>query len=173
MDNFEKCFAFTLGAEGGFTKLSSDPGNWTGGIVGCGELRGTKYGISAAAYPALDIENLTEDDAEKIYRRDYYEKIGGDVLSLPTVLVLFDGAVNAGVRRAVIWLQQALGLPADGVLGAKTLEAGKAAEATELAREMLARRIEYYARLPNWPAFGLGWSRRVIALACEVAHALD
>lgn len=168
MDNFARCFAFTLGAEGGFTKIASDPGNWTGGTVGHGELRGTKYGISAAAYPGLDIENLSEQDAEDIYRRDYYEPLHGDQLSLPVALVLFDGAVNAGLRRAVIWLQQATSLLADGVLGTQTLQAVNAANALVLAREMLVRRIDFYARLPTWPDFGLGWSRRVIALADEI-----
>jgi lysozyme family protein len=168
MDNFERCFAFTVAAEGGFTQVASDPGNWTGGAVGHGELRGTKYGISAAAYPALDIENLSEQDAEAIYRRDYYAPLQGDELSLPVAQVLFDGAVNAGMRRAVTWLQQAMGQAVDGVLGEKTLAAAKAADALTVAREMLARRIDYYARLPAWADFGLGWSRRVIALAEDI-----
>ena len=168
MDNFARCFAFTLGAEGGFTNAPSDPGNWTGGAVGHGELHGTKYGISAAAYPGLDIENLSEQDAEDIYRRDYYDALYGDELQVPVAMVLFDGAVNAGLRRAVIWLQQALSLPADGVLGAQTLAAAKAADVMALAREMLARRIDFYARLAAWSNFGLGWTRRVIALAGEI-----
>ena len=165
MDNFARCFAFTLAAEGGFTNISSDPGNWTGGAIGHGELHGTKYGISAAAYPALDIENLSEEDAEDIYRRDYYAPLHGDALRLPVAMVLFDGAVNAGMRRAVIWLQQAAGLPADGVLGVQTLAAANTADAVVLAREMLARRIDFYARLTAWSDFGLGWTRRVISLA--------
>lgn len=168
MDNFARCFSFTLGAEGGFTKTASDPGNWTGGAVGHGELRGTKYGISAAAYPGLDIANLSEQDAENIYRHDYYDKLFCDELELPLALVLFDGAVNAGVRRAVIWLQQAANLPVDGIFGATSLEAAKTAAGLALAREMLARRIDFYAKLPSWQDFGLGWSRRVIALAEEI-----
>jgi lysozyme family protein len=168
MDNFARCFAFTLGAEGGFTKIASDPGNWTGGAVGHGALHGTKYGISAAAYPGLDIENLSEQGAEDIYRRDYYGPLHGDELKLPVALVLFDGAVNAGLRRAVIWLQQAVNQLADGVLGTQTLQAVGAADALVLAREILARRIDFYAGLPSWPNFGLGWSRRVIALSDEI-----
>lgn len=170
MDNFSRCFAFTLGAEGGFTNIASDPGNWTGGAVGHGELRGTKYGISAAAYPGLDIANLSEQDAEDIYRRDYYEKFQGNEFQLPVAMVLFDAAVNAGVRRAVTWLQQAASLPTDGVLGPKTVQAAKAMDARMLAREVLVRRIDFYARLPGWASFGLGWSRRVILLAQEIVQ---
>ena len=169
MDNFARCLAFTLRSEGGFTNNRADPGNWTGGQVGAGELRGTNFGISAAAYPQLDIANLTVAVAGEIYRRDYWTPLQGDALPLPVALAAFDAAVNAGLRRSVLWLQQAAGVPADGVLGAQTLAAIKAANALALAREALTRRMDFYASLPGWTSFGLGWSRRVIALAGEIS----
>ncbi len=169
MDNFARCLAFTLRAEGGFTDNQADPGNWTGGKIGAGVLRGTNFGISAAAYPQLDIANLTEAAAGEIYRRDYWAPLQGGALALPVALVAFDAAVNAGLRRAILWLQQAAGVSADGVFGAETLAAIKAANALALAREALTRRIDFYARLPGWADFGLGWSRRVIALAGEIS----
>jgi lysozyme family protein len=168
MDNFSRCFSFTLESEGGFTANADDPGNWTGGAIGQGELRGTKYGISAAAYPSLDIAGLTEQAAAAIYRRDYWAPLQGDALALPLALVGFDAAVNAGLRRAIIWLQQAAGQPADGVLGPATLAALSHGDALALAREALVRRLDFSSRLPTWPSFGLGWSRRIIALAGEL-----
>jgi lysozyme family protein len=169
MDNFPRCFAFTLGAEGGYSNNAADPGNWTGGAIGSGELRGTKYGISAAAYPQLDIQSLTEDAAEAIYRRDYWAVLQGDALPLPVALVAFDAAVNAGPRRAIIWLQQAAGCNADGALGPATLAAIGSAGALAVARDALARRLDFSARLPAWQVFGLGWARRIIALAEEMS----
>lgn len=169
MDNFSRCLAFTLRAEGGFTDNPADPGNWTGGQAGAGVLRGTNFGISAAAYPELDIANLTEAMAAEIYRRDYWAPLQGDALALPVALVAFDAAVNAGLRRAILWLQQAAGVSADGVFGPETLASIQAANALALAREALTRRIDFYARLPGWGSFGLGWSRRVIALAGEIS----
>jgi lysozyme family protein len=169
MDNFARCFAFTLGAEGGYSNNAADPGNWTGGAVGNGELRGTKFGISASAYPQLDIANLTQDEAEAIYRRDYWAALQGDDLPLPIALVAFDAAVNAGPRRAISWLQLAAGIPADGVLGSATLAALNAGDAAALAREALVRRLEFSTHLATWASFGLGWSRRIIALAGEVS----
>jgi lysozyme family protein len=168
MDNFAPCFAFTVGAEGGFTNNAADPGNWTGGQLGQGELRGTNFGISAAAYPTLDIANLTEAVAEQIYRRDYWAALEGDALPLPLARVAFDGAVNAGTRRAITWLQLAVGKPADGVLGPDTLGALCMGDALALAREALVRRLDFSSRLPGWPNFGLGWSRRIIALAASL-----
>lgn len=169
MDNFARCFAFTLGAEGGYSNNPGDPGNWTGGQVGAGELRGTKYGVSASAYPKLDIANLTETQAEEIYRRDYWAVLHGDALPMAVALVAFDAAVNAGPRRAVTWLQLASGQKADGVLGPATLAALNQAEPVTLAREALVRRLEFSTHLATWPSFGLGWSRRIIALAGELA----
>jgi lysozyme family protein len=165
MDEFARCFAFTIDAEGGYSADSADPGNWTGGVVGHGILRGTKYGISAAAYPTLDIAGLTLEAAQAIYRRDYWSAIDGDTLPVPLAMVAFDAAVNAGRSRAVVWLQQAAGVAADGALGPASLKALQAGDALALAREALARRLDYYARLPAWANFGLGWSRRLVALA--------
>ena len=169
MDNFAHCFAFTLGAEGGYSDNASDPGNWTGGAVGRGELKGTKFGVSASAYPKLDIVNLTLQQAEEIYRRDYWAALRGDELSLPIAMVAFDAAVNAGPRRAVTWLQLAAGQPSDGVLGPATLAALNSGNAALLAREALVRRLEFSTQLATWPSFGLGWSRRIIALAGALA----
>jgi lysozyme family protein len=165
MDVFSRCFAFTLGEEGGFSSNAADPGNWTGGVVGAGALKGTKFGISAAAYPALDIAALTEADAEAIYRRDYWTAVSGDGLPYPVALTTFDAAVNAGPRRAISWLQLAAGVNADGVLGPATLAAVAHADPLSLAKEALVRRFDFSARLPEWSQFGLGWTRRIIGLA--------
>ncbi len=168
VDNFARCFAFTLAAEGSYSDNPADPGNWTGGAVGHGTLRGTKFGISAAAYPALDIAQLAQADAEAIYRRDYWAALEGDALPLPLALVGFDAAVGSGPRRAIMWLQQAVNAGADGVLGPATLAALISADAPSAAREALARRLDYTARLPVWQSFGLGWARRLIALAAAL-----
>ena len=56
--NFEKAFERLIGHEGGYSTDRNDPGNWTGGKVGSGTFKGTKYGIAANTYPNLDIKNL-------------------------------------------------------------------------------------------------------------------
>ena len=130
MTTFEQAFAIVVGHEGGFDTTRADPGNWTGGAVGRGALRGTKFGISAAAYPAVDIASLTADDAAAIYRRDYWVRIRGDDLSPALALLVFDAAVNNGVRRAAGWLQEAVGAVVDGEIGNETIAATRQA-ATE------------------------------------------
>ena len=124
MTSFDQAFAAVIGHEGGYTDDPRDAGNWTGGAAGQGALRGTNRGISAAAYPALDIAALTAADARAIYRRDYWDKVAGDSLPPPLALLVFDAAVNAGVGRAARWLQGAAGVHADGAIGPATLAAG-------------------------------------------------
>jgi lysozyme family protein len=57
-DDFLRAFELLVGHEGGFTDDPRDTGSWTGGNAGAGQLKGRKYGISAASYPNLDIKNL-------------------------------------------------------------------------------------------------------------------
>jgi lysozyme family protein len=166
MSTFDQAFRFVAGEEGGYTDNPADPGNWTGGRCGQGECRGTKFGISAASYPDLDIASLTLDRAQAIYRRDYWDRVAGDQLPPPLALLVFDASVNNGPGRATRWLQVALGVSADGVIGPKTIAAvqAKAGQGAELCAEFQAQRLAYMARLPAWPSFALGWSRRLCRL---------
>ncbi|MBU6419055.1 MAG: hypothetical protein KGQ79_04930 [Proteobacteria bacterium] len=170
MDNFEICLNFVLEAEGGYSDNPADPGNWTGGAVGAGELRGTKCGISAAAYPTLDIRNLTQPQINEVYLRDYFAPVRGEGLPFPLAMVAFDAAVNAGVHRSVIWLQQSAGVLTDGIFGDVTLKALNSGNALSLANDALAYRLDYYAGLQNWSIFGLGWARRILKLAQKIQH---
>jgi lysozyme family protein len=168
MPAFEQAFAITVGHEGGFCCEREDPGNWTGGAVGAGVLKGTNFGISAAAYPTLDIAHLTPDEAAAIYKRDYWDRVGGDALPPPLALLVFDAAVNNGIGRAARWLQQAAGAEPDGEIGVATLAALKVAVAKSggaaVCAEFQAQRMNFMAGLPTWRAFGLGWARRLCSL---------
>lgn len=160
--NFDDSFSLLIGHEGGFTKDPADKGNWTSGVVGQGELRGTKFGISAAQYPHLDIENLTLDQAKSIYLSDYWEKALCSQFQDPLRFQLFDMAVNSGPRQAVVLLQRALGVPSDGMVGPKTLEAAaKAQNSMALTVLFLAARLRFMAGLSNWDSFSRGWAKRI------------
>lgn len=128
VDPFETAVAIVLAHEGGYQAMQDDPGNWTGGKIGAGELKGTKYGISAAQYPALDIAALSAADAAAVYRRDYWDRWGFVQLPPAIAVKLFDAAVNLGSEKAVRALQRALRaagepLTDDGQLGAATIAA--------------------------------------------------
>jgi lysozyme family protein len=146
---FLDALTFTLKWEGGFTDNPSDPGNWTGGNVGVGELKGTKWGISAASFPHLDIKNLTVAQAADIYKTRYWEAISGDSRPYPEALVVFDFAVNSGVSRALAMWNR-----------------------TPDVREYLAARLDFLASLSTFNTFGRGWVRRVNDLT-KLVNELD
>ena len=166
---FAAAIAAVLAHEGGFQALPNDPGNWTGGRIGAGELKGTKYGISAASYPALDIAGLTAADATAIYRRDWWDRFGLGRLPPAIAAKLLDAAVNIGIDQAVRGLQRALratgrSIAEDGKLGAETLAA-----ATEISPEILLPALRealagHYrliaARRPSDARFLTGWLAR-------------
>ncbi|MQT14405.1 glycoside hydrolase family 108 protein [Segnochrobactrum spirostomi] len=164
--NFSACLAITLGHEGGYSSERADPGNWTGGKVGRGLLRGTKFGISAAAYPTLNITALTPADAARIYAADYWRPVQGDALPAGVDLATFDYAVNSGLSRAVKALQSSAGAKADGDFGPLTLEAVEKSTATKAATIAIVgaicdRRLAFLRSLKTWGTFGAGWAKRV------------
>lgn len=161
MSTFLQASSIILRYEGGFTNDPNDPGNWTGGAVGAGWCRGTKWGVSAASFPTLDIRNLTEDDARTIYFQRYWVPISGERLPPPLALLVFDAAVNLGVPRAVRLLQSAVKTEQDGLLGPQTLGAVHAADPIAICVEFQAKRLLFMAGLATWKTFGAGWARRL------------
>lgn len=169
--SFDRAMAPILEAEGGLTKDPKDPGNWTGGHVGKGELKGTKYGISAAQYPDLDIENLTADDARAIYRRDYWNPIKGDQLPWPLCFFVFDCAINQGCDARAGYaaqklLQKALDVAQDGILGTATMARAAKSGPYHAARFMAFRAMRYQGTR-NYDIYGAGWLTRIFGIAME------
>lgn len=116
-DPFTQALAFTLQHEGKISRDPADPGNWTGGKVGAGELKGTRYGISAAAYPNIDIQGLSLEEASRLYRIHYWMAPKFDQVAAiaPAIAVrLFDLGVNCGTGGAGRMLQRALNTVCDG-----------------------------------------------------------
>lgn len=139
MNWFDEALDLTILVEGGFQKDPNDKGNWTGGEVGVGELKGTKWGISAASYPQLDIENLSLDTAGVIYRRDYWNPLGcDDIHDYRTKLWHMDFGVNSGVGRANRFLRD-----------------------HPMFLNYVAERLRFLARLESFTRYGRGWTNRV------------
>lgn len=155
MNNFELAVELTLQKEG----LLSDHKDDAGGL--------TKYGISKAAYPTLDIANLTKEQAIALYKRDYWEKAQCDEIPYPLDVMLFDTAVNHGVTKAVKILQESLGVAADGVMGQKTRAAARTAK-NSIYTVFMINRLYAYTAAKSWTTFKEGWKNRLVALAQEV-----
>jgi len=145
--------------EGG-SKITNDPSD-PGGL--------TKYGISKRSNPDLDIENLTLNDAVKIYNKRYWMPSKAYHLKESLQEMYFDMVVNMGQRRAVKILQEAINhkgnsIKVDGLIGKNTI---KTSDSLELDR-LKAFRVKYYSTLvnkkPSLLKFYYGWFRRAIEI---------
>lgn len=157
-------FPFMLGSEGGFDNDPRDRGNWTTGVIGKGQLKGTKYGIASHVYPNLDIKNLTIGAAHAIYKRDYAAKVAYDDMPAGVDVSVYDMGVNAGPGRSLILLQRALGA---STAAAATLAriANAAPDKVAVIKAFAAKRLAFYRSLKTFSVYGRGWTRR--ATQCE------
>lgn len=138
-------------------------------MVGEGILKGSKYGISAASYPNLDIASLTIEQAKQIYLSDYWNKHRIGEMPPEVRWHIFDGVVNTGpggakADGAIRWLQRAVGVDDDGKVGPKTLSACSALPAHKLIARYYGQRLHFLTSTMNlviWQSQGRGLVNRV------------
>lgn len=148
-----------------------------GGYVNHPDDRGgpTKFGITLltlgayrrAPVNADDVRALTVEEAKTIYRTMYVDEPKFSTVKDERLrALLVDSGVQHGTRRAIRWLQGALGgLAEDGILGTHTHAALEAADPAEVYRKVLARRMKYYGEIvrdnPSQSVFIVGWLTRL------------
>jgi lysozyme family protein len=135
----------------------------------------TRWGISQRAHPDVDVAHLTRADAEAIYRTSYWEAVTADLLPGGLALLVFDAAVNMGVRQAIGMLQRILRVPEDREIGPVTRAAARAfrppSELRALYNELRLRTYEeIVATKPTYRSYLYGWRCRVMRLADEAGR---
>lgn len=166
--SFDTAFTDVVDIEKGFSEDPRDPGNWTGGKVNAGTLNGTMYGISAAAYPNVEIKNLTPPKAKAIYLSDYWDKCRCDTLPDPVACALFKQAVNMGVSGAIKAFQISLGAQViDGVIGPVTIGYASRLPPTEVLENFLTQCAKEYIGMSGFAVEGVGWIRRLIKIGLQ------
>ena len=155
--NWIKCLETILHHEGGYVNHPKDPG---------GE---TNLGVTKRVYEDFggtkDMKDLTREDVEPIYKKNYWDRVKGDDLPAGLDLCVFDFGVNAGTGRAAKYLQTMIGTVADGGIGPNTLK--KLGEYVEehgiedTIKNYQSDRQKYYESLSTFDTFGRGWTRRV------------
>lgn len=166
---FATCLAFVLEREGGFVDDPVDRGG------------ATNHGITQATYDEWcvtkgmphpsPVRDILPDEVEAIYRAQYWEPVRAHLVLEPLDLVLFDTAVQHGVKQAVKLLQRAVGVDVDGAFGPATLYAVTNRPATLVAYNVMEERRKFYARIiennPTQAKFEKGWDNRMTALRLE------
>lgn len=151
MSAFNDAFAALIGNEGGYSNNPADPGGET--------MYGVTKRVAQANGYTGDMKQLTLDAARQIAKKQYWDRYSCDQFDARIGFQVFDAAYNGG--HPVAWLQQAVGVQADGALGPVTIAAVKAADPVRIATRFLSYRLTYLAALGTWPTFGRGWANRI------------
>ncbi|CAK7259109.1 MULTISPECIES: glycoside hydrolase family 108 protein [unclassified Shinella] len=159
IDRFQQADERVSVHEGGYVNHPKDPGG------------ATNRGVTQRVYddyrrrnglPVRSVRQLNETERLAIYRGSYWHPIKGDQLPPGVGYVVYDGAVNSGVAQSVKWLQRALGVKVDGMIGPTTLAAVcDHPDHDKLIAAICERRMAFLRALKTWPTFGKGWTRRV------------
>ena len=154
--NFDISFDRVMQSEGGYVNDPADHGGETnfGVTIGAwGEYLGR------AIQPG-EMKALTRDAVKPFYKQMYWDKVKGDDLPAGVDYAVFDFAVNAGVARAARFLQRAVGVVDDGVIGAVTLRTVANADPQKLLDNFSDQKQGFYNRLatnPSQQKFLKGW----------------
>jgi hypothetical protein len=148
-DNFARARAFVKKWEGGWADDPADPGGATNKGITLGTFTHWREVHGQPAPTRDDLRNLTDAEADDIYRDWYWLASGADKLPWPLSLAHFDTAVNAGPGRAQEMLAKSNG-NFDAYLG---------------------NLLTWYASIPNFEIFGRGWTNRRADLLLEASKA--
>ena len=155
--NWDKCFDLVIVNEGGFVDNKLDPGgatNW-----GCTQAVWERY----IGYQVTvdDMKALTKEDVKPLYKRNYWDAIHGDAIPSGLDYCLFDAAINSGVSRSSKWIQEIVGVFADGAIGNNTVAAIAQLNPVTAINEFCDKRQAFLESLKTFPVFGKGWTKRV------------
>lgn len=151
-------------AEGG-AKATDDPTD-SGGR--------TQYGISEKANPEAWLDGqVTEEEARAIYSRKYVSGPGFDkIVDGRLQHLLVDWGVTSGPGVAIGYLQRAIGVSDDGVLGPKTLDAANDRDAVWLVNRMVDDRVRMFCKIVgknrSQGKYLVGWVNRALEFRIEV-----
>ena len=147
MSSFDDAFDLLIGNEGGYSNDPKDPG---------GE---TMWGVARAWGYQGAMRDLPRATAKRICKQIYWDPLHCDEFDPRVAFQILDANYNGG--HAVLWMQQAAGVHADGKLGPATLAAVKAMDARAFVMLFLSYRIPYLTACKTWGHDGSGWMHRV------------
>lgn len=167
MAKIEILAPFILSWEGGFSDHPADRGGATNKGVTIATWR--KQGYDKNGDGKIDVKDLkliTEKDAINVVMKPHYWNRwkGDDIRCQSLANILVDWVWGSGAH-GIIEVQKMLGVKADGIVGAKTLEALNAKDTKLFFAEVKKRRIAFLQgivrSMPSQKIFLKGWMNRL------------
>ena len=179
-DDFERAIVFSLKWEGGrnFEVIGGIPVikgksvNDRGGLTAYGITNSTlKYAHASGVVAHGDIVKLTQEEAKKIYKKNFWQRYGWGDVTYPVSLCCMDSSIHHGgfawiLQRALVSVGYVVKI--DGKYGNQTRTALIKAASPKLARAICDCRKDYMdkviAKDPDQINNRDGWYNRVEAL---------
>jgi lysozyme family protein len=168
MANFDPYFPNIIKSEG--AEYTNDPVD-TGGCTKFGivlqTLKEYKYDVNKdGVFTCEDVKALTLEDAKNIYKKMFWDYFKADSIKNQSLAeYIVDGAINQGRGTIAKYVQEIIGVTADGLVGNKTLEAINGYDPKDLFDKLKVKRIDKYHKIvannPSQIKFIKGWLRRV------------
>lgn len=158
--NWPQSLDLVLAHEGGFVDHPEDPG----GATNRGITLNTFKSFYGEEMTKRDLVNITGEQVAHIYKSGYWDKCRCDDLPGGVDYAVFDAGVNSGPSQAAKWLQCAIRVKEDGIIGPITLSAAYRFSPELAIHRMCLYRMQYLQALSSWDHFGKGWSRRVVGV---------
>lgn len=169
MAGFNRALTFVLGVEGGWSNHPLDKGGATNHGVTQALFDSWRASTGQVKKPVADI---TSEEVDAVYHSQFWVAGKCDAFPWPLSLAHFDACVNHGPGNAWIIMQKALGVKADGIPGAITMQAVYAMDAEITIWRYLRERMAFYVGIvkakPNQITFLKGWLNRLFDLHQEM-----
>ncbi len=171
-ETFAAGLAFLRTVEGGLSDRlpKDDPGRLTNLGIAQGTLAAYRKQFPGDLDMPSSVRTLQPGQADRIFRKMYWEPCRCAELPPPVALVVFNAAVQSGPQRAALWLQEALSIHTDGIIGPVTIAAARAADVSELVEDTLTEQLMFEDYLSNWNANRRGWTRRLFRVCWLAAQ---
>ena len=174
IDNWQTALDWIFLAEGGDSDDVDDPGGTTRYGISLRYLKskGSVGDIDGDGdVDAHDIRALTREKVAEFYKQDFWQKCYCHKLPAPLAVIIFDQAVNTGVRTTARMLQSQLNVKVDGIIGPITAKAASDAfqrHSQWFITSYLGKRAQYYTDITransSLSKFLHGWFNRLFHL---------
>ena len=143
--------------EGGYVNDPDDPG---------GE---TKYGITKRLAVSLGYTkrmiDMTKEEAKELYRLSFWNGSLVSSIMNDAAFNIYLLSIHSGNKQAILILQRAVGVTADGIAGAETLNAISKASESLLIEALCYRTLDFYVIISPKTRYKYiqGWRNRLLA----------
>ena len=148
--------------------------SWEGGYVNHPNDKGgaTKWGVTIGTFRSAfgsrktvtDLKNMTEEQWDAIFDKMFWSKCKADgIVNQSIANLIVDWYWGSG-KWGIVYAQIEIGVPADGIIGPKTLAAINNADQSELFAKLWRKRkahFESLAKQKGQSIFLSGWLNRL------------